>query len=130
MRAQRSQSRQVRELTNPDAVVHMEEKHRRRVERLLEEAKVKSSAAVEDRGRADHQDTSGDEGGSSSSGESKWLDVQLKLQASGFSEAHTEQVRAALILAEPSLTACMDWLCLHLPENGGCICARAFTQLT
>lgn len=130
----------MRELTNPDPPCHMEERHRRVVEGLLRDAREQArlrllSGEGEERDDDDdfleaeregvEEDTHSDvEQPDQKKGRDKeWSQVEKKLLASGFSTAQTQQAWTALTQTPTqtlTLSKCMDWLCLHLPETGKC----------
>jgi len=106
--ARRQQSKQVKELTNPDVTCYMEEHHRVTVERLLRQAASERSIM--------QQAGSGGEASTEEGEGEPWEGVRRQLLRSGFSEEQADLARQAL---PPPLTpaSCLDWLCLHLPES-------------
>jgi hypothetical protein len=116
-RARRHQSRQVKELTNPDATCHMEERHRLRVEGLLRQAASERAAQLQ-------QDDDAEEEFDIDNARvrKEWPDILKQLKRSGFSEQQAELALAALgrncnSSAELTVSGCLDWLCLQLPES-------------
>ena len=123
----------MRELTNPDPPCHMEERHRLVVEGLLRDAREARRLLPEqedgEEGWEDDGKDSDLEEADEGQGQGKgWSRVEKQLWGSGFSAEHTQQVRSALLPATAplSLSDCLDWLCLHLPESGMSVymCAR------
>jgi hypothetical protein len=97
----------------------MEERHRLRVEGLLRQAASERAAQLQQ-----DDDTEEEFDIDNARVRKEWPDILKQLKRSGFSEQQAELALAALgrhcncnSSAELTVSGCLDWLCLQLPES-------------